>query len=163
MVLENPLDLINKAKNLLGWIIDDQVEKTGDSPLILSLGQLENVIREAILLMTTRPRSSTETSAGSATTGASTGVSSGALSMLSLGETIAPYDKQILKSYAWVPRGETNSWAKGNDFRTWIESRLPQPKASLNCWEAVMVILSLYNALDKREVAEIYEVNLVMI
>ena len=90
-VLENPLDLINKAKNLLGWIIDDQVEKTGDSPLILSLGQLENVIREAILLMTTRPRSSTETSAGSATTGASTGASSGALSMLSLGETIAPH------------------------------------------------------------------------
>lgn len=80
-------------------------------------------------------------------------------STASLGESIADYDKAVLYTFRWTPRGDDNCWSRGNDFKSWILSgkKLPTPKSALNCWEAVMVVLYLYNALDKKEVQRDYD------
>lgn len=117
------------------------------------LGEARSLIALAILNSDeiTRSRSSSLTSTGS------------------LGDRIANHDKEeYLYTYKWVNRsisandGDTNAvWARGNHFRTWVEhpyKRLPSPNSSLNCWEAVSVLLFNYHALTKQEIISAYSI-----
>ena len=86
--------------------------------------------------------------------------SSGISSVMSLGANVAYYDKERLYKYDWVNRkADYDEWQQGNDFKTWIKSRdrLPQYGSKINCWESVMILVYLHDALTKENIEEVYE------
>ena len=75
-------------------------------------------------------------------------------SVASLGNRIADYDKDLLYTYRWGRADWTSSEKNREDFQKWLEGgyKLPSKGSILNCWESVITILYLYNAVDKNDI-----------
>jgi|SaaInlStandDraft_7_1057024.scaffolds.fasta_scaffold13922_2 hypothetical protein len=75
-------------------------------------------------------------------------------SVASLGNRIADYDKDLLYTYHWGRTGWTSMEDSKGDFQKWLEGgyKLPSKGSILNCWESVITILYLYNAVDKHDI-----------
>lgn len=77
-------------------------------------------------------------------------------SVKSLGDRIAGYDKEYLYTYKWGKSLWSDRGQGKGDFQKWLEGgfKLPPKGSVLNCWEAVIVNLYLYNAFDKHELLD---------
>ncbi len=75
-------------------------------------------------------------------------------SVRSLGTFLSDADKSVLYTYSWG----CSDWSRGSDFRSWVESseRLPDIGATLNCWEAAIVILNTLGLLAKTEIQDAF-------
>jgi hypothetical protein len=75
-------------------------------------------------------------------------------SVRSLGTFLSDADKSVLYTYSWG----CSDWGRGSDFRTWVEAseRLPDIGATLNCWEAAIVILNTLGLLAKTEIQDAF-------
>jgi hypothetical protein len=82
-------------------------------------------------------------------------------SIESLGDQIASYDKEFLYTYKWGVSEWSNIQEKKADFQKWLEGgyKLPQKGATLNCWEATIVNLYLYNAFDKNDLVSDFNIG----
>jgi len=71
----------------------------------------------------------------------------------SLGSRIADYDKEFLYTYRWGLSEWSGNPNDKADFQQWLEGgyKLPPKNSVLNCWEATIVNLYLYNAFDKND------------
>jgi len=141
-LLSMPTDLPQEEPN---GLIEEVMTKLKSAIIIYSLDSALgvgkdildslNILDQAQRLLSLKPRSSSISS------------------ISSLGSRIADYDKEFLYTYRWGLSRWTDLQESKADFQKWLEGgyKLPPKDATLNCWEATIVNLYLYNAFDKNE------------